>query len=154
MDARLFYREATVRCASPARLVVLLYEQALEDLRRALAALHAGDVEARTGAINHAILVIGYLQGSLDMERGGQVSQNLARFYNMIRDGLVEAQRLQSARVIDEQIAHLALVHEAWVEVERETSEQTSAPSPAPAAEAAPSLSSSAAVAATTEWSA
>jgi len=104
------------------RLVIQLYEQAIEDLRRALAALRRGDVEARTREINHAILVIGHLQASLDGEQGGQVAVNLERFYNQLRAGLIEAHCNQSARVLEQQISHLIVVHEAWCEVDRASS--------------------------------
>jgi flagellin-specific chaperone FliS len=71
MNPRSSYREAAVPSAGRVRLVVLLYEQAIEDLHRALAA-HAGkDIEGRTREINHAILVLGHFQGSLDKSRGG-----------------------------------------------------------------------------------
>jgi flagellar secretion chaperone FliS len=119
MDARSSYREATVRGASPVRLVICLYEQAIEDLRQAVLALEKGDIEARTRGINHALMVIAQLQGSLDMERGGEVAINLARFYGLLRAGLIEAQMKQSGRILQQQISQLALVHEAWLEVER-----------------------------------
>ena len=45
MNPSLSYREAAVAGASPLRLVILLYEQGLEDLRRALAAQNRGDIE-------------------------------------------------------------------------------------------------------------
>lgn len=119
MNARLSYREAAVEGASPVRLVILLYEQAFEDLRAALDAHQRGDIEGRTGYINHAILVIGYLQASLDKEHGGRVALNLERFYDQVRSGLVDAQFRQSAAALEQQIAHLMQVHEAWCEVER-----------------------------------
>lgn len=135
MDARLSYREAAVRGATPIRLVVLLYEQALEDLRHAMAALVKGEIELRTRSINHAIVVIGQLQASLDLEQGGKVAQNLERFYQLIRQGLMAAQFEQSARILEEQISHLLLVHEAWLEVERATASPTPArPSASPLA--------------------
>ena len=121
MDARSSYREAAVRGASPVRLVICLYEQAIEDLRRAVLALEKGDIAARTREINHEIKVIGQLQGSLDMERGGEVARNLERFYNVLRAGLTEAQAKQSARILEQQVSQLATVHEAWLEVERAT---------------------------------
>ena len=125
MDARSSYREAAVRGASPVRLVICLYEQAIEDLRQAVLALEKGEIELRTRKINHAITVIGQLQGSLDMERGGDVARNLERFYNLIRTGLLDAQLKQSARILEEQISQLVLVYEAWLEVERSTSVAT-----------------------------
>jgi flagellar protein FliS len=126
MDARLSYREAAVQGSSPVRLVIQLYEQAIEDLRRARAALDSADIEARTRHLNHAILVLGHLQSSLDMERGGAVAENLVRFYDVVRAALVEAQARQSAAVLERQIALLIQVHRAWSEVER------SGPVPAP----------------------
>ncbi|MGB2606634.1 MAG: flagellar export chaperone FliS [Candidatus Sulfotelmatobacter sp.] len=129
MDARTCYREAAVRGASPVRLVICLYEQAIEDLRCAVIALERGDIEARTRAINHALMVISQLQGSLDKQRGGEVARNLERFYNQVRSGLVEAQEKQSTRVLEQQISQLVTVYEAWLEVER----ATAGPIPLPA---------------------
>lgn len=123
MDARTYYRESAVRGASPVRLVICLYEQAIEDLRRSVIALERGDIEARTSTINHALMVIGQLQGSLDRERGGKVARNLERFYNHVRSCLVEAQQKQSARVLEQQISQLVTVYEAWIEVDRAIAE-------------------------------
>jgi len=119
MDARFFYREAAVRGASAVQLVILLYEQAIEDVRRALAALHRCDIETRTREINHALKVIGELQGSLNMDLGGTVAGNLQRFYNQVRTGLIEAHAKQSARLLEEQISLLVDLREVWAEVER-----------------------------------
>jgi flagellar protein FliS len=130
MNPRLSYREAAVEGASPVRLVILLYEQAFEDLRGALGAHRSGDIEGRTGHINHAILVIGYLQASLDKELGGRVALSLERFYGQIRSGLVDAQFRQSATALEQQISHLMQVHEAWCEVERANARPVSASSP------------------------
>lgn len=128
MDAKTSYREVAVRGASPVRLVICLYEQAIADLRRAIMALEQGDIEARTRGINHALTVIAQLQGSLDMERGGKVARNLQQFYNAVRIGLADAQRRQSKGILEEQISQLMLVHEAWQEVERDTAMPKSVP--------------------------
>ena len=79
------------------RLVILLYEQAIEDLRRALAAHVRGDIEGRTREIDHAILVLGHLQATLDKNEAGQVAANLERFYQQSVPDLLEAQCKQSA---------------------------------------------------------
>jgi flagellar protein FliS len=121
MDAISSYREANVRGAKPVRLVICLYEQAIGDLRRAIIALETGAIETRTREINHALKVIAQLEGSLDMERGGDVARNLGRFYGMLRRGLTEAQMRQSSSLLQQQISQLVEVHEAWLEVERAT---------------------------------
>lgn len=130
MNASLSYREAAVGGASPLRLVILLYEQAIEDLRRALASHSKGDIPGRTQGINHAILVIGHLQGTLDHDRGGKVAENLMRFYGQVRAKLVEAQCQQSATGIEQQIAHLMEVRDAWCAVEQQHTPATEAGKP------------------------
>jgi len=131
MNPGLSYREAAVAGASPVRLVILLYEQAVEDLRRALAAHRRGDIEGRTREINHAILIVGHLQATLDKDHGGKVATDLERFYQQLQAGLVEAQAKQSAAGIEQQIAHLMQVHEAWCQVEKDLT-------PAPVQQEAP----------------
>ena len=120
MNPSLSYRKSAAAGASPLRLVILLYEQALEDLRRAQEALSRGDIEGRTREINHAILILGHLQGTIDHEQGGTVAANLERFYQQIRVGLMEAQSRQSAAILEQQISHLMEVHQAWCTVEKD----------------------------------
>lgn len=146
MNPKISYRETAARSASPVQLVIHLYEQAIEDVRRAIIAMEKGDIEARTKAINHALKVIGHLQGTLDMARGSEVAVNLNRFYNTIRTKLLEAQFKQSARILEEQVSQLVLVHEAWLEVERATSPAPASPQPPVVDAAAPASS--------TEWNA
>jgi flagellar protein FliS len=137
-DARSAYRQSTARGASPLRLVVLLYEQAVQDLRSARAALDRHDIESRTRSMNHALLIIGQLQATLDLARGGEVAQNLARFYHALRAALIEAQAAASAAILDQQISNLLSLREAWLEVERSVSPvriAATAPAPSPALE-------------------
>ena len=124
MDAGLSYRETAVAGASPVRLVILLSQQAIEDLRRALQALARGDIESRTREVDHALQVIGHLRATLDLGRGGIVAHNLGRFYAQVIRGLMEAQCQQSAAVLEQQIANLMLVCDAWCDLERSVSSE------------------------------
>lgn len=97
-------------------MVVLLYDQLIKDLRRAVAKMP--DVEARTHELDHALRVLGQLQGTLDLGQG-QVAANLDRFYSILRANLLEVQVTESTVLLKEQISHLMLLREAWAEVER-----------------------------------
>jgi flagellar protein FliS len=119
MNIQQSYREATVRGASPVQLVVRLYEQMIEDLRQAAVAIEQKQIEQRTKRINHAILVIGHLQSTLDFVNGSKVAQNLDNFYNVLRQNLVQAQFFPSKRALTRQITDLLVVRAAWVKVER-----------------------------------
>lgn len=129
MDPKSAYREGAARGASGARLVVLLYEQAVQDLRRVVMAIDQGDVEGRTKHVNHAIVVIGHLQATVDRERGGQVSRNLDRFYCGIRSRVIEAHVQVSREILYEQISLLLSVREAWIEVDHATPQEVTVPS-------------------------
>ncbi len=116
---RTAYRENDVRGATAIRLVVLLYEQLVQDLSQALQAIEQNDIELRTKRINHAILVIGHLQSPLDFANGGKVAQDLDHFYNVLRQNLVQVQFHPSQAGLSQQITDLLAVREAWTEVER-----------------------------------
>jgi len=118
-NPRSAYRETDVRGATAVRLVVLLYEQMIQDLRQAAQAIEQNDIELRTNQINHAILVIAYLQSGLDFATGGKVAQDLNDFYDLLRQNLVQVQFLPSQAGICQQITDLLEVREAWTEVER-----------------------------------
>lgn len=126
MDARTAYRraDASGRC-HPVHLVVLLYEQAVQDLQRAMVAMREGDIERRTNELDHALLVIGQLQATLDLVRGGEVARNLDRFYGVVSASLMEAQVKGSSTILERQIGNLLSLREAWLELEKtHTSEE------------------------------
>ncbi len=124
-DAKSTYRRGTVEGASPVRLVILLYEELAEDLRKAAAAVERQDTEARTHHLGHAHEVLGLLHGCLDMNAGQQVAENLGSFYGMLREGLLRTQFHPNRRVLEKYVAQLLALREAWIEVERKTSAQS-----------------------------
>lgn len=118
-NARTTYRENGVRGATAVRLVVLLYEQIIQDLAQAAQAIEQNDIVLRTKLINHAILVIGHLQSPLDFDQGGKVAKDLEHFYNVLRQNLVQVQFFPSKAGIQQLITDVLAVREAWIEVER-----------------------------------
>jgi flagellar secretion chaperone FliS len=145
MDASRLYREATITGASPIALVVRLYEQIVQDLRQAINAFQKGDVELRTAKINHAVLVVGYLQSQLDFAKGGAVAQTLRDFYDVLRGNLFEAQIRQSKKLLEQQITDVLAVREAWITVQ-------AAESSSPAESQPPTGSAIATSVARAEW--
>lgn len=127
MNSRRTYREAAVWGANPVALVVLLYEQIVEDLRKVAKAIENHDIGLRTDRIKHAILVIGHLQSSLDFAHGGKVAKDLDTFYNFLRGNLVQVQIHPTNRGVTQLITDLLALREAWVTVERAESLSASA---------------------------
>ena len=89
-DPRAAYMDASVATASPARLLVMLYERLVLDVRKALAAQQKADhAEAHTQLV-HAQDIVLELRASLDVEawEGGP---GLASIYDFLHLQLVRA---------------------------------------------------------------
>ena len=129
------YRELGAQGAEPLELVSMLYDVLLDDLRRAIEALHARDVEKRTFEIQHALRILEQLQGSLDMDNGGEPARNLDHLYSMVRAKLIEAHWKSSEELLRRQIELLQPVRDAWQqarEQQRSPREDPSGPSMLP----------------------
>ena len=118
-DPARMYREAAVRGASPVGLVVILYEEIVRSVRKALRAFDGGDIEARGKALTHAIEVIGYLQSVLDFDKGGDVARNLSDFYNLMRGKLFEIHIRPTHESLEMMAGEFAKLAAAWQEAER-----------------------------------
>src|SRR5579859_5816061 len=118
MNAKRAYQEAAVRGANPVRLTILLYDQLIQDVGRAAEDLAAERVESCAQEIGHAVAVIGYLQSTLQHNRGPEVVSNLRRFYTMLRERLMEAQVRGSRQILAELQQQLMEVRDAWIKVE------------------------------------
>jgi flagellar secretion chaperone FliS len=80
-NAAIAYREQEILSASPARLIVIIYDHMLANLRRAKVAIEVNNIEARAEAIGKARSAVTELLVSTDVERGGQIAQNLRSLY-------------------------------------------------------------------------
>lgn len=113
------YFQNNVFGASALGQVVALYDTILRDLRRAMDAIADNDIERRVNSANHAIMVIGELQGVLDFERGGEPAKHLNGFYNITRALIIKAS-VHSERQQFEQVAEMfTKLRVAWSHAER-----------------------------------
>lgn len=106
----------------PVGLVIRVYENIVADLGRAVLAVRDGDVERRTAQLQHALLLIGHLQGALNMQSGGQPARQLEKFYSIARGKILEAQIKQSGKILEDLMQHFLSVRKAWEQVEKEQS--------------------------------
>jgi flagellar protein FliS len=129
VDARRGYQESAVRGATPLELVILLYDSAIEDMRRALTAMQKSEIENRSAQIAHALIVLQQLQGTLDFERGGSAARQFEQFYNLVRAKLLEAQIRGSSELMRQQIRCMSEVRDSWQQARRLLQPVTGTPS-------------------------
>src|SRR6187401_3212082 len=84
------YREMELHAASPERLVVFTFEQLVVNLERARIAMERSDIELRVTALRRARGLVGELLATLDFEKGGAISAQLADLYQYMMYELVD----------------------------------------------------------------
>ncbi|MCU0228864.1 MAG: flagellar export chaperone FliS [Bryobacterales bacterium] len=85
------YLESRVYAATPAELIQLLYETALDAVREAIQADDPAQLPARARAISKASSCVMELAGSLNLELGGELGLRLSALYEYLLHELLEA---------------------------------------------------------------
>lgn len=116
------YRESAVRGASPVGLIVILYEEIIHSMRKAQRDLQRGRIEERTRSLNHAIAVVGHLQGILNFEKGGRVARDLALFYDLMRGKILDANVRTDSGTMEWIVTECSKIKQAWEQVDRQLS--------------------------------
>jgi len=118
-QTELTYLRAAVQNASPAGLVIILFDLLINDLRRVIEAMQKGDIEKRSTELKHAFLLLQQLEGSLDIENGGDAAIHFSRFYSAVRSKLMEAHVKVSPEIVNRQIDLLFDVRQAWQQIDQ-----------------------------------
>ncbi len=110
--------------ASPTRLVQIMFEGVLSHLATARGSMERikddrplNDVIAKGNAMGKAVALIGQLNGTLDMQRGGQVAENLRALYEYMLNRLTLANATNDVRVVAEVAGLVAEVKSGWDQI-------------------------------------
>ena len=109
-----------VLTASPAELILMLYDEGIRALKKAEAAF-AIDTPERFEAIHNHLVhtqdVIRELVLSLDMEKGGDVAKNLKPVYDFMLRHLIHANQEKKLQPVVDVREMLTTLREAWQQV-------------------------------------
>jgi flagellar protein FliS len=95
------YREREVLTASPEKLIVIMFDHVLVNLRRARVAIEAGHIERRVQALSKAREGVMELLMSVDAERGGEVATTLLSLYSFAIRELLDVGRTKDVAKLD-----------------------------------------------------
>jgi len=126
------YRKSSAAGATGIALLLALYDTLAGDLRRAADAERHNRLEQRCKELNHALVVIGYLEDRLDHGNGGELAGQLTALYKSLRRRVLLAQARRSPELLEAAMAEVLKVREALQNVELRP-EASAAPTPAPA---------------------
>ncbi len=115
------YKAASYREESKTRQVVMLYEGVIRYVRQAREAIEQNDIETRYNTLAKACDIITGLQLSLNFDEGGAVARLLYDYYSGLDARLSSLHFTQDIAVCDLCLKHLAMMKEAWEEVDEKT---------------------------------
>lgn len=114
LDAGKAYRQHLIQSESLPEIFIQAYDRIVSLLHAAASATDARDVEAKTQHLNQAFDIMGYLQGALDFERGGEVAAWLNRFYALLRSDVFKASVALDAGALRRAADHTLAVRRIW----------------------------------------
>ena len=111
-----FYRQQEAQTASPAQLVLMLYNGALAEVARANRGIEADpiDYEDVNDCLTRAQAIVTELEVTLDLERGGPMAANLASLYEFCLDQLMTANIAKTGEGLAEVTDVLTGLRDAW----------------------------------------
>jgi len=129
----LYYRKtAAASSGGGLGLLIALYDTLAGDLLRMIEAERGNDLAQRCREANHALMIIGCLEDRVTRGSSGELADQLMAFYASLRRNLILAQANRSPDMIEEQLAQVLKLREAWqaVEMRSQPSSGDLAPSP------------------------
>lgn len=111
------YKENTVVTQSPGGIVVKLYDGAIRFLKQAILRQQENDFAERGRLINSAVAIIEELNFSLNMEVGGEVTQNLRQLYQFMIRHLNQAHVQKDIQKIRDVVQLLEELNSAWKQI-------------------------------------
>ena len=128
------YRANSILTASPGQLVLLLFDGALNALAIARAACEDPSGDPRLIEVIHtqlvkAQMIIAELQGTLNLEAGGEFARTMYQLYDYYDRRLVEANLKKESAPIAEIERLMGQVRSAWSEMLTDKDKAAPAPS-------------------------
>ncbi|OIQ47983.1 MAG: flagellar export chaperone FliS [Gammaproteobacteria bacterium MedPE] len=105
---------------NPHQLVSAIFRQLLGNIAAAKGAITQNDIEQRNTLINKATSLIAVLEDSLDFEKGGELSNNLASLYEYCSILLFKANIENDENKLEEVIQILLPIKSAWDQIPSE----------------------------------
>lgn len=108
------YRQTSVKTANRGQILIMLYEGAIQNVKKAALAIDKKDMAAKGLAIGKAHDIINELTNTLNFEVGGDIARNLERLYNFMTEQLVKANISNSKEPLIAVQKNLETLLEGW----------------------------------------
>ena len=111
------YKKTVIETTDKVQIVLMLYDGALNHLKRAKLKISNGDNISKGHHFSKATAIVGELSNVLDMENGGDISVNLRRLYNFVLQRLLYANMHNDIKALEEAEGVLNTIRSGWKEM-------------------------------------
>jgi flagellar protein FliS len=108
------YKQMAVKTASRGQLLIMLYEAAISNLKKAMAAMDQKNIAAKGMAIGKTHEIINELMNTLNFEVGGNIARDLERLYNFMAEQLVKGNAENSKEALQTVQKLLETLLDGW----------------------------------------
>lgn len=109
------YQNISVMTAPPERLLLMLYEGLIKNVKIAREAIEEGDADTRRVALRKARDIVTELMSALNFEVGGEIAVNLHRLYRYIHGRLIQADITPTTEPLDHAMRVIDILNDARV---------------------------------------
>ncbi len=110
------YQKSQLETAPPEKILIMLYNAAINFLKKAKTSYEEGNkIEAHNNIIAAEKIVLEFMT-TLDMDLGGEMAKNLYALYDYLYNRLVEANIKNRPELLDEVILHLEKLRTTWLQ--------------------------------------
>lgn len=121
------YKRVNIETASQSKLVVMLFNGAIQRAEEGKRALEKDDVATAHNNLLRAQEIVAELRGALDMS-AGEIAENLDKSYEYFHHLLVTANIRKETQPIEECVGLMTTLRDTWEEVFRKTSQEEPVP--------------------------
>ena len=119
MNAYAQYNNSKILTASPAELVLMLYEGAIKFGNIAITAIEHKDIPKAHNNIIKVQRIVDNFRATLDMKY--PVAEDFDRVYAYLQERIIDANVRKDVAIVEEVVSHLRTMRDTWKEVMKVT---------------------------------
>jgi flagellar protein FliS len=111
------YKNNEVMTASPTKLIIMLYDGAIKNLKLAEFAIRESKIEKTNEHLKKAQDIIAEFMSTLNFEQGGDIAINLQQLYEYMFNKLIRANIDKDVVAVTEVRGYLEELRETWLKI-------------------------------------
>lgn len=111
------YKSNEVMTAPKKKLVIMLYDGAIKNLKLSKLAMAENSIEKANNAIIKAQNILAEFMSTLNFDDGGDIAVNLMSLYQYMYDRTIRANIEKDPEIVDEVIGMLEELRDVWSQI-------------------------------------